>query len=157
LDARARFELAYRIRGRDGTLRWVGECGHAVRDASDRPLFLEGVISDLSGQRQVEEMQRSLAGRWRKILDTIPQMVWSMKPDRTEKYYNEQWVEFTGVRIGDKAGISRLDLVHPADRQVAEQAWAAALNSGDAYEHQYRLRHKAGGVSLGAQSRTPGI
>ena len=145
LDARARFELAYRIRCRDGTLRWVGENGHAVRDASDRPLFLEGVISDLSGQRQVEEMQRSLAGRWRKILDTIPQMVWSMKPDRTEKYYNEQWVEFTGVRIGDKAGISRLDLVHPADRQMAEQAWAAALNSGDAYEHQYRLRHKAGG------------
>jgi diguanylate cyclase (GGDEF)-like protein/PAS domain S-box-containing protein len=145
LAAHTRFELAYRIRRRDGSLRWVSECGHAVYDASGRALFLEGVISDVSGQRQVEEMQRSLASRWRKTLDTIPQMVWSMRPDGTEEYYNEQWAEFTGVQVGGKTGLSRLDLVHPADTQLATQAWEEALANGGSYEHQYRLRHKAGG------------
>jgi diguanylate cyclase (GGDEF)-like protein/PAS domain S-box-containing protein len=144
LAAHTSFELAYRIRHRDGSLRWVSECGHAVYEASGRALFLEGVISDVSGQRQVEEMQRSLASRWRKILDTIPQMVWSMRPDGTEEYYNEQWAEFTGAHVGHKTGISRLDLVHPADREDAKQAWERALESGSSYEHQYRLRHKSG-------------
>jgi diguanylate cyclase (GGDEF)-like protein/PAS domain S-box-containing protein len=42
------------------------------------------------------------------------------------------------------ARVKRLDLVHPADRAPAEQAWQAALTSGCSYEHKYRLRHKSG-------------
>jgi diguanylate cyclase (GGDEF)-like protein/PAS domain S-box-containing protein len=144
MEARRHFECAYRIRCRNGEVRWVSERGHPVYDYSGRALFLEGVISDVSGQKQVEEMQRSLASRWRKTLDTIPQMVWSMRPDGTEEYYNEQWAEFTGVRMGNQQGISRLDLVHPRDRLLAGEAWNNALANGLSYEHRYRLRHKSG-------------
>jgi diguanylate cyclase (GGDEF)-like protein/PAS domain S-box-containing protein len=144
LDARKRFECAYRIKCLDGGVRWVSESGQAIYDQTGEALFLEGVISDVSGQKQVEEMQRSLASRWRKTLDTIPQMVWSMRPDGTEEYYNEQWVEFTGVRVGSRQGTSRLDLVHPSDRPQAKTAWQNALASGSSYEHRYRLRHRSG-------------
>jgi diguanylate cyclase (GGDEF)-like protein/PAS domain S-box-containing protein len=144
LAKRRSFAVTYRIIHKSGEVRWVSEQGHPVYDPSGRPVFLEGLITDISGRKQAEQMQKSLAGRWRKTLDTIPQMVWSMAPDGSEEFYNKQWVEFTGRRVGKAYRVPRSELVHPDDRQKALAAWRRSLASGEPYEAQYRLRHVSG-------------
>lgn len=144
LDANRSFAITYRIRHKSGEMRWVSERGHAVRDGAGQPLFLEGVISDISDRKQAEELQRMLATRSRKTLDVIPQMVWSMAADGTEEYYNSQWAEFTGRKIGKVYNLTRLELVHPEDRDQAFAIWERSLATASPYEAQYRIKHHSG-------------
>lgn len=48
------FELTYRIRRRDGEVRWVWEQGRNVAYETDDVPILEGFIQDITPQRQVE-------------------------------------------------------------------------------------------------------
>jgi len=81
---------------------------------------------------------------FRKILDSIPQMVWAHLPDRPDhEYYNRRWIEFTGVEL-QPDGTTRRTLIHPDDRERALATWDEARTSGQPYECVYRLRHHSG-------------
>jgi diguanylate cyclase (GGDEF)-like protein/PAS domain S-box-containing protein len=137
------FELVYRIVRKTGEIRWVSERGHAVRDDEGRPLFLEGVISDISGRKEADDLQRAMMERWRRTLDAIPQMVWTMAGDGTNEFYNARWWEFTGC-CPSAEGFSRADLIHAEDRARAMELWRDKFASGQPYEAQYRLKHATG-------------
>ena len=77
------------------------------------------------------------------MLDTIPQMVWSVSDDAAE-YYNGQWYEFVGTRPGTGDAESRIDFIHPDDRAEAAERWQHSLDSGEPFEAEYRMRHHSG-------------
>jgi PAS domain S-box-containing protein len=135
------FEIVYRIVRRTGEIRWVSERGYAVRDDAGRPLFLEGIIADISGRKEADDLQSALLERWRRTLDAIPQMVWTMAGDGTNEYYNARWWEFTGCSA---EGFFRADLIHVEDRARVMNLWQEKLESGEPYEAQYRLMHATG-------------
>lgn len=67
------FELAYRIRSRDGKEKWVWEKGMGVYDESGRPVALEGFIADITERERISTELRMArdrieallqAGRW---------------------------------------------------------------------------------------------
>jgi PAS domain-containing protein len=138
------FEVTYRINAKNGEVRWVSERGHAVYDDEGRPLFLEGMIRDISGRKEADELQKTMLGRWRKTLDTIPQMVWTMAADGSDEFYNAQWEKFTGRRLRGESDLGRLELVHADDRARAKAIWKKQFAKGETYEAQYRLRHVSG-------------
>ena len=56
------YNIDYRIVAADGTLRWVHEQGQGVSDPDGRVLCLDGVIFDITAERQAEEaLQKSEA------------------------------------------------------------------------------------------------
>lgn len=145
VSERRSFDLSYRITHKTGEIRWVAERGQAVPDPNGEPIFLEGVISDVSGRHEADEFQKTMLARWRRTLDAIPQMVWTMAADGTEEFYNAKWVQFTGCRIGVTEDLGRADLIHIDDRERALAIWRDKLHKGQPYEAQYRLKHASGG------------
>lgn len=137
------FEVTYRIRRKDGAVAWVAERGQAVSNDAGVPLYLEGIISDVSGRRQANVLERTMISKWRTTLDTIPQIVWTMSADGSDEFYNKQWFEFTGLTVGSRS-IDRLALVHPDDRADAQETWRSCFAKAMPYEAQYRLRHRSG-------------
>jgi PAS domain S-box-containing protein len=85
------------------------------------------------------------ADRLRAILNTIPQMVWSTRPDGHHDFYNDRWYEFTGVPHGSTDGEGWNGMFHPDDQDRAWEVWRASLATGKPYEIEYRLRHHSGG------------
>lgn len=145
VSARQSFDLTYRIIRKTGDMRWVSERGRAVYDGEGTPLFLEGVISDISGRKEADELQKAMVARWQRTLDAIPQMVWTMAADGSDEYYNAQWDRFTGCRIGGHEVLRRTDLVHAEDRPRVVALWKEKFEKGEPYEAQYRLKHAGGG------------
>lgn len=137
------FEVTYRIKRKDGLVLWVAERGQAIFNDAGMAIYLEGIISDVSGRRQANELERTMISKWRTTLDTIPQIVWTMSADGSDEFYNKRWFEFTGSTVGSQ-GVDRLALVHPDDREEAKERWSSCFARAASYEAQYRLRHHSG-------------
>jgi PAS domain S-box-containing protein len=89
-------------------------------------------------QRQEEE------SKFRILADTMPQMVWSTRPDGFHDYYNARWYEFTGMPPGSTDGEGWNGMFHPDDQAGAWARWRHSLETGEPYEIEYRLRDAQG-------------
>ncbi len=139
------YRTEYRIvRPSDGEIRWIAAVAEIERDEAGRPVRLVGAHRDVTERKRDEEALRTSEQRLRAILDTMPQMVWSTRPDGHHDYFNRRWYEFTGVPHGSTDGTGWNDIFHPEDQERAWTAWRHALATGEPYEIEYRLRHRAG-------------
>ena len=120
----------------------------------ERPLHPEGLLRTVSStlgarRRQYEarariEQVRDSETKFRGITESMPQIVWSTRPDGHHDFYNERWYAFTGVPHGSTDGEGWNDLFHPDDRERAWTAWRHSLATGEDYDIEYRLRHYDG-------------
>ena len=81
---------------------------------------------------------------FRILADTMPQMVWSTRPDGFHDYYNARWYEFTGVPRGSTDGEAWNGMFHPDDQARSRDIWRHSLDTGEPYEIEYRLRDTGG-------------
>jgi len=98
----------------------------------------------LKQRRDSEAALADSEARFRAIADSMPQMVWSTRPDGFHDYYNARWYEFTGVPEGSTDGEGWAGMFHPDDQDRAWALWQRSLATGDLYEIEYRLRRHDG-------------
>ena len=106
--------------------------------AADERRIVDAELAVLSGEFAESE------AKFRAIADSMPQMVWSTRPDGFHDYYNARWYEFTGVPAGSTDGEGWNDMFHPEDQDRAWALWRHCLATGDLYEIEYRLRRYDG-------------
>jgi PAS domain S-box-containing protein len=68
-EAGRRYELEYRLIGRDGGERWVQELGEAVVDKSGREIGGVGTIQDITGRKRADTALRESEERFRGIFE----------------------------------------------------------------------------------------
>jgi PAS domain S-box-containing protein len=117
--------------------QWSGEELAFIRE-------LAGRARTASERLRTETALRESEARFRTIADAMPQMVWSALPDGYHDYFNRRWYDFTGMAAGGTDGDGWAVLLHPDDLERTSNAWQHCLRTGDPYEIQYRLRHRAG-------------
>ncbi len=61
LEHRTSYEVEYRMQARNGQTHWVSERGRVYVDRDGKPLWLDGVIIDVSERKKAEEAIRNLA------------------------------------------------------------------------------------------------
>lgn len=94
-------------------------------------------------EKRVQERTRELSlseKRFRLLGDMIPHIVWTTDPDGSVDYYNKKLDEYSGFNFDEVAGKVWEKLIHPDDIERTNEAWKAALVSGDVYEIEYRLK-----------------
>ena len=74
-----------------------------MRDAEGRVIFLIPSASVITERKQVEEALRASLGEFRSLAESMPHIVWITRPDGGTVYFNQQWMDYTG-----------LGMVHPA-------------------------------------------
>jgi PAS domain S-box-containing protein len=109
----------------------------------------QDVTAQTLATRQASEAAQALADsqeRSRFILEALPVMVWTNLPNGQPDYFNPRWLAFTGQSAEELAASARSwdSLAHPDDHAALLAAWTAALASGQAFQHEYRLRRHDG-------------
>ncbi len=99
------FQLQYRIRAKDGQLRWVWEQGVAVLDSEGEVQALEGYIADITDRRRVEDDLRRMNAFLDSIVENIPDMIF-LKDARELRYvrFNRAGEELLGNSREDMMG-----------------------------------------------------
>ncbi|HEX2866739.1 MAG TPA: ATP-binding protein [Ignavibacteriales bacterium] len=78
--------------------------------------------------------------RFRQMADSLPQMVWSTDPDGMTDYVNQRFKDYSGLPDEECFGRKWALIVHPADRQLAQDAWTKSIAEGSVFEATYRMR-----------------
>ncbi len=142
--ARSRARLEYRIMRHDGAYRWIDEAAAPRFDRDGRFLGYIGSCSDITERKAAETQLRGGEARVRALVDSLPQLLWSARPDGDFDYLSPQWVNFTGVPAGPHTGEGWLDAVHPDDRDDLRAAWSQAIQGGLPFDLEHRLRRHDG-------------
>lgn len=131
--------------------RWTaGVYAHQMseRPWSDEDVSLIEEVAKLTWDAiERAEVGHALAAsvaRFRGMIDSIDQMVWSTLPDGHHDYYNERWYAYTGVPRGSTDGDAWNGVFHPEDQPRAWSVWRHSLETGEPYRIEYRLRHHSG-------------
>ena len=77
------------------------------------------------------------------LAEAVPHLVWMAAPDGTIVYFNQRWIEFTGVDVDSLVGQQGGGLIHPDDLERTWAAWRKSLAAGSFFETEYRLRRRS--------------
>ena len=78
--------------------------------------------------------------RTRDMIDQIPALAWSCRPDGTTEFLNRRWLDYTGLSFEAALGWGWKDAVHPDDLGKLMETWLRLLASGEPGEEEARLR-----------------
>ena len=94
--------------------------------------------------RQTTERLRASEAELRTLLESMPQFVWVTGPDGLSLYFNQRWMEYTGLTLEECSGIGWLKPLHPEDQSAALEAWHRATKTDEGYTVESRLRRADG-------------
>jgi PAS domain S-box-containing protein len=138
--------LAFGVRSLQGAAKNIGQGKPVafkmtgVREFDELSLaFAEAssLLHERAVQRQTAEAERSASEeRFRVLADSLPQLVWTARPDGRVDYTNARRERYgnTGLTRTDWDGV-----IHPDDLRATVAAWLKASETGDPYEMEHRL------------------
>ncbi len=79
-------------------------------------------------------------GRFRLLVDSLPELIWMSGKDKRCLYFNQQWLTFTGRSLQQELGNGWMEGVHRSDYERRASIYASAFDNGEAFTIEYRLR-----------------
>ena len=92
----------------------------------------------LAYRRRVRHLERK-SRELHDMIETIPAMAWTARPDGSDPFVNRRWAEFTGLPADSAAASGWMDAVHPEDRPAYAEKWRACLAAGEPFECEARF------------------
>jgi PAS domain-containing protein len=81
---------------------------------------------DKTHHGDAEGTSNAIEERMRLIIDTIPTMTWSLRPDGAVDFVNKRWLEHTGIPFEEELKDPTRP-VHPQDLPPAIEKWLADM------------------------------
>jgi PAS domain S-box-containing protein len=78
------------------------------------------------------------------LVDSIPALIHTARPDGYLDYFNRPWLEYLGATLEQVSGWNWRVFVHPEDLEGIVARWLACLASGEIFEYETRVRRADG-------------
>ena len=128
----------YRMLAKDGSVRWFHDQGDFVPDERGERCVWQGIMLDITAQREAEDALRESEARYRRIVANAPGMVYqyAYRPDGTKGFTFVSEAARTIFGVEPEAALrdpeALLGLVHPDEiDELRQRAQAAAAAGGD--------------------------
>jgi PAS domain S-box-containing protein len=116
----------------------------ALRNRAGEIVGVAGYSRDISASKAAEIALRQSEAELRTLVESIPQIVWIAQPDGQHVHFNQQWLDYTGLSMEESLGDGWIPAFHPDDRARTAERWQRAIETGETYEIEYRLRRSDG-------------
>jgi PAS domain S-box-containing protein len=138
---------------RDYSLEICHRDGHAIpvlynaalyRDEAGQVVGIFAAARDITERKLTEKALRQSEQEFRTLAEAVPQIVWTTRPDGWNIYFNQKWVDYTGLTLEQSYGHGWNIPFHPEDQQRAWKAWEHATKDEAPYSLECRLRRADG-------------
>jgi PAS domain S-box-containing protein len=144
--ARRPFLFEQRVRRHDGAYRTCTISAAPMFNADGSIREWVGVHNDITERKQQEDEIRAQETKLRFLTESMPQIVWSARPDGALDYYNQRWFSYTGATLEQTQGWGWGSVLHPDDLQNTIRVWNHSVQTGEPLEIEYRFRRASDGM-----------
>ena len=134
------YDIEHRCRRADGVYRWFQVRALPVRDADGGITGWYVLLTDIDDRKRAEEALRASEGNLSSIINTIPMLAWSARPDGFCDFLNQRWLDFTGLSAEQASGSGWGATIHPDDAKGVLDSWQMALVTGQLADVEARMR-----------------
>ncbi len=144
VSTRTVYRVEHRLRRADGEYRHMAVRAVPILDPGGAIREWVGVHTDITEQKRASDAIRESEENFRTLAQAVPQIVWMTRPDGWTIYFNQQWMDYTGLTLEESLGHGWNKPFHPDDQRRAWDAWQHATATTGRYELECRL-HRADG------------
>ncbi|HAN48708.1 MAG TPA: hypothetical protein DCQ20_07505 [Nitrospira sp.] len=102
------------------------------------------LAQELAQSNRIQTALADSEGRFRELVECLPQPIWTCLPEGECDYLSPQWMSYTGMPAAGQLGHGWTRQVHSEDRQMAIEQWQEALARAQPFDSEFRLRRADG-------------
>ncbi|MEG4427442.1 MULTISPECIES: PAS domain-containing protein [unclassified Microcoleus] len=125
---------------KDGSRFWGSGLVMPLRDAAGEVQGFLKIMQDKTERRQIEEALRHSENLYRTLADGVPELMWINTADGRLEFCNQHWKNYTGMMPELPLPAPVLQLFHPDDLPAVVGTRTKAIEAGEAYEFECRVR-----------------
>jgi len=133
LAAEKPFEKEARLRRADGQYRWFLIRAVPLRDEHRKVVKWYGTTHDVEDLKRAED-------RVRLIINTIPTMAWTIRPDGVVDFVNQRCLDYSGLSLAEQIEDPTRG-IHPEDLPGVMKKWLADMAAGEPSDDEMRRQH----------------
>ncbi len=147
-QTREPFDIEYRIIARDGRVVWVHDMATLICDDNDNPLYWQGILINISEQKQAVFRLQAAEKRYRVLVERLPAIVFM------DEYAEQQTTRYVSPRIHEVLGYTPEEWtatdelwqnsLHPEDRERVLAEDIRTNETGEPFRIEYRIRARDG-------------
>ncbi len=130
------FEKEARLRRADGQYRWFLIRAVPLRDRQRNVVRWYGTSTDIEDLKRAED-------RVRLIINTMPMMAWTLRPDGVVDFVNQRSLDYAGLSLAEQIE-NPTRTIHPEDLPRVMKKWLADMAAGESSEDEMRMRRADG-------------
>jgi len=111
------FRSDYRMIARDGRVVWFTDDATTVQDNAGNPLFIQGVMTDISERKRSEEALKASEEKYRQLIENANESILVIQDSRI-KFINPKLMELTAYSEIDLKSRPFADFIYPDDREM---------------------------------------
>ena len=134
------YDIEHRCRRADGVYRWFQVRALPVRDTADRITGWYVLLTDIDDRKRAEDAIRASERNLNQIINAIPALAWSARPDGSAEFFNQHYLDYVGLSAEQAKDWGWTAAVHPDDRNTLIAAWQRMMAADQAGDCEGRLR-----------------
>jgi PAS domain S-box-containing protein len=142
-NAEPEHQYEYRIRRKDGQVRWIQTRSRTVFSNSELE-YVTGINIDVTEQKEYQKRLEESEKEWKGMANAMPQLVWVADASGKVIYYNRRIEEYAGASKLVDGTWHYQALFHADDVDATTAAWLRSFQEGTFFEQEHRLRMKDG-------------
>jgi PAS domain S-box-containing protein len=115
------------------------EVSFGEMSADGRKIFT-GFIRDISEKKRAEEAVSASERSLSLIINTMPVLAWSALPDGAVEFFNQRWLDYTGLSPEQARGWGWAKALHQDDLSRITEYWQSMIQAKAAGEIEARFR-----------------
>jgi PAS domain S-box-containing protein len=90
----------------------------------------EAALKDVERERE----------RFHFMAESMPQKIFTAKPNGDIDYFNQQWALFTGLSLEQISSVGWTQFIHPDDLEESVRVWQDSISTGEPFHCEHRFR-----------------
>ena len=135
------FSIEYRIKKKDGKVRWISEQGVQIKKGNN--LILEGYLTDITKRKNAELALKKSEEKYKQYVESAPIGVFIANREGCYVEVNETACRVTGYSRKELIGMNLLALIAPDYQVSAQESFHRCVNEGATHD-EIKFLHKNG-------------
>ncbi|MGC9505693.1 CBS domain-containing protein [Baaleninema sp.] len=135
-----------RFRKADGDICWLDVDAIALRDRQGQFIGVSGTLNDVTERHKAQEERDRTQERLEMALEAAEHGVWDWNLDTNEAFFSPRYYTMLGYEPNEFASHfqSWVELVHPEDLEQILPQIQVAIQKGNPYSFEFRMKAKSG-------------